>query len=87
MRLLNFNPPIYYLLFSNSTSLGTKDADEAVVYSTTDANVWEKRGADQDADEAVVYSTKDTNVWEKRGGEKDADEAVVYSTSDANVWE
>ena len=41
------------------------DADEAVVYSSGDANVWEKRAdEDLDADEAVVYSSEDANVWE-----------------------
>ena len=42
------------------------DADEAVVYSSKHANVWEKRGMadNMDADEAVVYSSEDTNVWE-----------------------
>ncbi|MCJ1409434.1 hypothetical protein MMC19_003515 [Ptychographa xylographoides] len=69
-------------------SLDPMDADEAVVYSSKDANVWEKR-AIMDADEAVVYSSVDANVWEKRGIDEDmdADEAVVYSSEDANVWE
>ena len=41
------------------------DSDEAVVYSSNDANVWEKREWDDlDADEAVVYSSRDANVWE-----------------------
>lgn len=41
------------------------DADEAVVYSSGDANVWEKRtDEDLDADEAVVYSSEDANIWE-----------------------
>lgn len=41
------------------------DADEAVVYSSKEPNVWEKRSTDgMDADEAVVYSASDPNVWE-----------------------
>ena len=48
-----------------ATASESLDADEAVVYSTKDANVWEKRQmAELDADEAVVYSSKDANVWE-----------------------
>ncbi|MCJ1401656.1 hypothetical protein MMC11_004873 [Xylographa trunciseda] len=46
--------------------LDSMDADEAVVYSSKDANVWEKRGmaGNMDADEAVVYSSDDAYVWE-----------------------